>query len=79
MKTTNRIDSELELYKFINKLHMACIEIPSNVTLEIDSHIFQSEFNLLAQTWMPDTVFPIKRFKYRGEKITFKNTENENR
>jgi hypothetical protein len=79
MKTTNRIDSELELYNFINKLHMACIEIPCNVTLEIDSYIFQSEFNLLGQTWMPETLLPIKRFKYRGEKITFKNTENESR
>jgi hypothetical protein len=73
MKTTKRIDSELELHNFLNELQMAHIEIPSNVTLEIDSPIFKSEFKKLAQTWMPLETLPIKRFKYRGEKITFKS------
>jgi len=73
MKTTKRIDSELELHNFLNELQMAHIEIPSNVTLEINSNIFESEFKKLAQTWMPEEILPLKRFKYRGEKITFKS------
>jgi hypothetical protein len=72
MKTTNRIDSELELQHFLHKLRLAYIEIPSNVTLEIDSPIFKSEFNKLAQTWIPGEIEPIKRFKYQGENIKFK-------
>jgi len=73
METTNRIDSELELQYFLHKLKSAYIEIPSNVTLEIDSPIFKSEFNKLAQTWIPGETEPIKRFKYQGEKLTFKS------
>ena len=71
-KTTSRVDSEYELSMFLHKLQMANIEIPSNVTLEIDSHIFESEFKRLAQTWAPGEIEPMKRFKYRGEKVTFK-------
>ena len=80
MKTTKRIDSELELHNFITELQIAGIEIPSNVTLEIDSSIFESEFKKLAQTWIPEEILPMKKFKlpmkkfkYRGEKITFKS------
>ena len=72
MKTTDRIDSELELQYFLHKLRSAYIEIPSNVTLEIDSPIFKSEFNKLAQTWIPGEIKAIKRFKYQGENIKFK-------
>jgi hypothetical protein len=72
MKTTNRIDSELELQHFLHKLRSAYIEIPSNVTLEIDSPILKSEFNKLAQTWISGKIEPIKRFKYQGENIKFK-------
>ena len=43
MKTTSRIDSEDELSMFLHQLAIANIEIPSNVTLEIDSPIFKSE------------------------------------
>ena len=72
MKTTSRIDSEVELSIFLHQLAMANIEIPSNVTLEIDSPILKSEFSKLAQTWIPGEIEPMKRFKYKGEKITFK-------
>lgn len=72
MKTTSRIDSELELHNFITELQIVGIEIPSNVTLEIDSLIFESEFKKLAQTWIPGEIEPMKRFKYRGKKITFR-------
>jgi hypothetical protein len=71
--STKRIDSELELHNFITQLQIAGIEIPHNVTLEIDSPIFESELKKLAQTWIPVQILPIKRFKYRGEKITFKS------
>jgi hypothetical protein len=50
---------------------MANIEIPSNVTLEIDSPIFESELKKIAQTWIPGEIEPTKPIKYRGEKITF--------
>lgn len=72
MKTTSRIDSEYELSIFLHQLAMANIEMPSNVTLEIDSPILKSEFNKLAQTWMPGEIEPMKLIKYKGEKITFK-------
>ena len=71
--TTKRIDSELELHNFITQLQITGIEIPNNVTLEIDSPIFESEFKKLAQIWIPGQILPMKRFKYRGEKITFKS------
>jgi hypothetical protein len=71
METTNRIDSEYELSQFLDRLQMANIEIPSNVTLEIDSPIFESELKKIAQTWIPGEIEPTKPIKYRGEKITF--------
>lgn len=71
--STSRIDSEDELQIFLLKLQMASIEIPYNVTLEINSPIFESEFNKLAQTWLPSEIKPVKRFKYQGEKITFRS------
>jgi hypothetical protein len=73
MEKTDRIDSELELLNFIHKLRSANIEIPFNLTLEIDSPILKSEFNKLAQTWMPGEIEPMKLIKYKGEKITFKS------
>ena len=72
-KTTDRIDSELGLLNFIHKLRSANIEIPSNVTLEIDSPIFKSEFNKLAQTWFPGKREPLTRCKFKGQRITFKS------
>ncbi len=73
MKTTSRIDSERELREFLFKLQAANIEIPLNVTLEIDSPIFESEFKKLPQTWLPGEIEPIKWFKYQGQRVTFKS------
>lgn len=70
--TTKRIDSELELFYFITQLQISGIEIPSNVTLEIDSPIFQSELKKLTKTWISREI-NMKRFKYMGQKITFKS------
>lgn len=71
--TTDRIDSERELIEFIQKLKMANIEIPENVTLEIDSEHLQDCFNDL---WSNTLIFTlngkIDRFKYMGEKMMFK-------
>ena len=73
IKTTKRIDSEFELSEFLLKLQVANIEIPSNVTLEIDSPIFKSEFNKLAQTWFPGEIEPLQWCKFKGQRITFKS------
>jgi len=70
-KTTGRIDSETELVKFIQKLRMSGIEIPSNVTLEIDSPILKSEIENTTAKWIPQ--FEVKRIIYMGENITFKS------
>jgi hypothetical protein len=73
MKTTKRIDSEDELSIFLHQLAMANIEIPSNVTLEIDSPHFKSEFNKLAQTWLPGEREPLTWCKFKGQRIAFKS------
>jgi len=70
-KTTSRIDSETELVKFIHKLRMADIEIPSNVTLEIDSPILKSDIENTTAKWIPQ--FEVKRIIYMGQNITFKS------
>lgn len=77
-KITNRIDSEKELAEFIHKLMMVGIEIPSNVTLEIESNILEKVmmnnfFN--AYGIDIDNIESVKltRFTYMGEKITFKS------
>ena len=73
MKTTKRIDSEDELSIFLHQLAEANIEIPSNITLEIDSPIFKSEFNKLAQTWFPGEREPLTWCKFKGQRIAFKS------
>lgn len=70
-KTTSRIDSEAELAKFIHKLMMADIEIPSNVSLEIDSIDLKYEMQNTTAKWIPK--FEVKSFTYMGQKITFKS------
>lgn len=77
-KTTSRIDSEAELAKFIHKLMMADIKIPSNVTLEIDSPTLKSVLkNNFFKTHRLDTSniedVNITRCTYMGEKISFKS------
>lgn len=77
MEKTNRIDSEFELMKFIQKLMMANIDIPSNVSLEIDSNTLKSEItNEFFKAHGIDTPnvdsVDVTRFTYMGQKITFK-------
>ena len=78
MDITNRIDSEKELAEFIHKLMMVGIEIPSNVTLEIESNTLEKVmmnnfFN--AHGIDIDNIESVKltRFTYMGKKITFKS------
>lgn len=71
MDITNRIDSEKELAEFIHKLMMADIEIPSNVSLEIDSIDLKYEMQNTTSKWIPK--FELKKFEYMGQKITFKS------
>lgn len=70
--TTDRIDSERELIEFIQKLKMANIEIPENVTLEIDSEYLQDYFIRRLNAWTLPFSKKIDRFKYMGEKMMFK-------
>ena len=73
MKTTKRIDSGHELSIFLYELMAANIEIPSNITLEIDSPLFESEMNEIAQNLSPEgESISMKRFEYMGNKVTFK-------
>lgn len=76
--TTDRIDSERELIEFIQKLKMSNIEIPENVTLEIDSQHLQDYFNSL---WTNTLLFELKsnitRFKYMGENMVFKKNNDD--
>jgi hypothetical protein len=52
----------------------ANIEIPSNITLEIDSPSFESEINEIVQNFTPEgKSIPMKRFEYMGNKVTFKS------
>lgn len=73
METTSRIDSERELQEFLFKLQIADIEIPSNVTLEIDSPIFKSSAVNFLKSWLPGDIASVDRFKYRGQNIMFKS------
>lgn len=78
MEKTNRIDSEFELMRFIQKLMMADIDIPSNVSLEIDSNTLKSEItNNFFKVHRIDTSnvdnVDVTRFTYIGQKVTFKS------
>jgi hypothetical protein len=74
MKTTKRIDSGHELSIFLYELMAANIEIPSNITLEIDSPSFESEINEMAQNFISEEKsIPMKRFEYMGNKVVFKS------
>lgn len=76
MKT--RIDSQFELIKFIQDLRNNNINIPENVTLEIDSKYLKNEIILEANNlWNIPLDVNVKRFNYMGEKITFKTQDNE--
>ena len=74
MKTTSRIDSGHELSIFLYKLMAANIEMPSNITLEIDSPSFESEINEMVQNFLlGEKSISMKRFEYMGNKVTFKS------
>lgn len=78
MDTTNRIDSEYELEKFFHKLIIANIDIPSNVTLEIESPTLENEiknnfFNAHGIDTSGVERVEIQRVTYMGKKITFKS------
>lgn len=73
-----RIDSQFELIKFIQDLRNNNINIPENVTLEIDSKYLKNEIILEANNlWNIPLDVNVKRFNYMGEKITFKTQDNE--
>jgi hypothetical protein len=77
-KTQARIDSQTELVRFIDRLVVAGIEIPKNVTLEIESIHLQKELTeAFLQMHSIDSSnvesVTLKRFEFMGEKISFKS------
>ena len=77
-KTQARIDSQTELVRFIDRLVVAGIEIPKNVTLEIESIHLQKELTeAFLQMHSIDSSnvesVTLKRFEFMVEKISFKS------
>ena len=77
-KTQARIDSQTELIRFIDRLTVAGIEIPRNLTLEIESSHLQEELTeafLQIHSIDASSVesVALKRFEFMGEKIAFKS------
>lgn len=77
-KTQARIDSQTELVRFIDRLAVAGIEIPRNLTLEIESSHLQEELTeIFLQMHSIDASnvesVTLKRFEFMGEKIAFKS------
>lgn len=71
---TKRIDNTRELERFLIDLQQNYIDIPINVTLEIDSDNLKREMMFFRNTW---SYVPLSKnfdeFKYMGQKITIKN------
>ena len=69
-----RIDSPNELHLFLDKLRMNGIELPQNLTLEIDSHILKDELDREINETKDERVkyFDVSRFQYYGIQISFK-------
>lgn len=75
MKAT-RIDSQRELIEFIHALKEHNIEIPENVTLEIDSKFLKEELELMVNSfWGFKIVSGLHRFKYMDQEVVFKHEE----
>ena len=72
--TTKRIDTAQELEKFLIDLEKNYIDIPINVTLEIDSDNLKREMRFFRNmvNYLPLSVNS-DNFKYMGQKITIKN------
>lgn len=72
--TTKRIDTAQELVKFLIDLEKNHIDIPINVTLEIDSDNLKREmmFFINMVNYLPLSV-NFDNFKYMGQKIIIKN------
>ena len=72
--TTKRIDTAYELERFLIDLEKNYIDIPINVTLEIDSDNLKREMMFFRNmvNYVPLSV-NFDNFKYMGQKITIKN------
>ena len=67
-----RIDSTNELTMFVDKLRMSGVELPQNLTLEIDSNLLKDELVKEINMTKDKQIFDVNRFQYYGIKITFK-------
>lgn len=81
--TTKRIDSQTELAKFLYEIELAGIEIPSNVSIEIDSPTLEKDIvgSFLCAMELSGAPFAerigLKNFIYMGKRITFKHELNK--
>ena len=73
----SRIDSQIELIKFLTKLSENEIELPDNLTLEIESSILQKSLIKSLSLVAPNVEVESLRGRFCGEKITFKPNDNE--
>ena len=66
-----RVDSTNELTMFIDELRSCGVEIPQNVTLEIDSDVLKKELSREVNG-AANTSIDVSRGEMYGTKITFK-------
>jgi hypothetical protein len=74
--TTKRIDSQIELIDFIHLLQKNFIEIPQNVTLQIDSKYLEADiFNSLQEIYNLSIPEKLNDFTFMGQKVSLKQQE----
>jgi len=67
-----RIDSTNELTMFVDKLRMSGVELPQNLTLEIDSNLLKDELDREINMTKDKQIFDVNRFQYYGISLSFK-------
>jgi hypothetical protein len=74
--TTKRIDSQKELIEFIHLLKENFIEIPQNVTLQIDSKYLEADIlDSARRIWNIPIDDKLKEFIFMGQKVSLKQQE----
>ena len=77
MISNKEINSEMELFVFLNQISECGIKIPKNLTFEFDSYEMQNYYNTMAKHYLPFALNNnIERFELMGFKISIKqNTQ----
>jgi hypothetical protein len=74
--TIKRIDSQRELMEFIHLLQDNFIEIPQNVTLQIDSNYLEADIlDSARRIWNIPIDDKLKEFSFMGQKVSLKQQE----